>query len=292
MPDFEMVARLKANANQQKENQQKKSVGVSQGAKTSQGAKNEQQTNQESAGTTKPKEEPPQKSAGTTKPKEEPKKEPQEQKKEKPQEQSKQQEKTKESSSKKTEEKPAHTPRDSKRSSKVDGRRVSTNTTGIATIPWEGKFDKASLGSMPREVINIAQESFPNLNQTQSVFAYVIANSDKEIPIYTPESIKDMIEDYKSKQYYDKVGDDLVELKALIKNMFVLMRKMSLTADVTEIEISTLLAVYLGLTKNRPSTVDQFNADDLYLKEVSDKFKEYVNNNNITNQRKDGRPIR
>lgn len=292
MPDFEMVARLKANANQQKENQQKKSVGVSQGAKTSQGAKNEQQTNQESVGATKPKEEPPQKSAGTVNPKEELKKEPQEQKKEKPQEQSKQQEKTKESSSKKTEEKPAHTPRDSKRSSKVDGRRVSTNTTGIATIPWEGKFDRASLGSMPRDVINIAQESFPELNQTQSVFAYVIANSDKEVPIYTPENIKNMIADYRSKQYFDKVGNDIIELKVLIKNMFVLMRKMSLTADVTEVEVSTLLAIYLGFTRNRPATVDQVDAGDLYLKEFSDKFKDYVNNNNITNQRKDGRPIR
>ena len=272
MPDYEMMARLKAKENQ-------KSVGVS-------------KDTQKSVGVSKPKEEPPQKSAGTTKPKEEPKKEPQEQKKEKSQEQSKQQEKTKEAIPKKTEEKPAHIPRDSKRTSKVDGRRVSTNTTGIATIPWEGKFNKASLGSMPRDVINIAQESFPELNQTQSVFAYVIANSNKEIPIYTPESIKDMIEDYKSKQYYDKVGDDLVELKALIKNMFVLMRKMSLTADVTEVEVSTLLAIYLGFTRNRPATVDQVDAGELYLKEFSDKFKDYVKNDMIVNQRKDGRPIK
>ena len=291
MPDFEMVARLKANANQQKENQQKKSVGVSQGAKTSQGAKNEQQTNQESVGATKPKEEPPQKSAGTVNSKEEPKKEPQEQKKEKPQEKQNIEE-TKEATPKKTEEKPAHTPRDSKRSSKVDGRRVSTNTTGIATIPWEGKFGRASLGSMPRDVINIAQESFPELNQTQSVFAYVIANSDKEVPIYTPESIKNMIEDYRSKQYFDKVGNDIIELKALIKNMFVLMRKMSLAADVTEVEVSTLLAIYLGFTRNRPATVDQVDAGELYLKEFSDKFKDYVKNDMIVNQRKDGRPIR
>lgn len=271
MPDYEMMARLKAQQNQ-------KSVGVS-------------KDTQKSAGVSKPKEEPPQKSVGAVNSKEEPKKEPQEQKKEKPPEKQNTG-KTTEATSKKDDAKPAYTPTSSKRSSKVDGRRVSTNTTGIATVPWEGKFDKASLGSMPREVINIAQESFPNLNQTQSVFAYVIANSDKEIPIYTPESIKDMIEDYRSKQYYDKVGDDLVELKALIKNMLMLMRKMSLTADVTEVEISALLAVYLGLTKNRPSTVDQFNADDLYLKEVSDKFKEYVNNDNIVNRRKDGRPIK
>lgn len=190
-------------------------------------------------------------------------------------------------------EKPAHTSRDSKRSdNKRTTRRVSTNTTGIATIPWEGKFNKASLGSMPRDVINIAQESFPELNQTQSVFAYVIANSDKEIPIYTPESIKNMIEDYRNKQYFDKVGDDLIEIKMLIKNMFVLMRKMSLTSDVTEVEVSTLLATYLGFTRNRPSTVDQVDAGDLYLKEFSDKFKDYVKNISILRQRKDGRPIR
>lgn len=271
MPDYEMMARLKAKENQ-------KSVGVS-------------KDTQKSAGVSKPKEEPPQKSVGAVNSKEEPKKEPQEQKKEKPQEKQNTEE-TKEAIPKKTEEKTAHIPRDSKRTSKVDGRRVSTNTTGIATIPWEGKFDKASLGSMPRDVINIAQESFPELNQTQSVFAYVIANSDKEVPIYTPESIKNMIEDYKSKQYFDKVGNDIVELKALIKNMFVLMRKMSLIADVTEVEVSTLLAVYLGLTKNRPSTVDQVDAGDLYLKEFSDKFKDYVKNDMIVNQRKDGRPIR
>lgn len=271
MPDYEMMARLKAKENQ-------KSVGVS-------------KDTQKSVGVSKPKEELPQKSAGTVNPKEEPKKEPQEQKKEKPQEKQNTEE-TKEASSKKTEEKPAHIPRDSKRSSKVDGRRVSTNTTGIATIPWEGKFNKASLGSMPRDVINIAQESFPELNQTQSVFAYVIANSDKEIPIYTPESIKNMIEDYRSKQYFDKVGNDIIELKALIKNMFVLMRKMSLTSDVTEVEVSTLLATYLGFTRNRPATVDQVDAGDLYLKEFSDKFKDYVKNDMVVNQRKDGRPIR
>lgn len=102
MPDYEMMARLKAKENQ-------KSVGVS-------------KDTQENAGTTKPK------------------KEPQEQKKEKPQEKQNTEE-TKEAIPKKTEEKPAHIPRDSKRTSKVDGRRVSTNTTGIATIPWEGKFD-------------------------------------------------------------------------------------------------------------------------------------------------------
>ncbi len=271
MPDYEMMARLKAKENQ-------KSVGVS-------------KDTQKSVGVSKPKEEPPQKSAGTVNSKEEPKKEPQEQKKEKPQEKQNTEE-TKEAIPKKTEEKPAHIPRDSKRTSKVDGRRVSTNTTGIATIPWEGKFDKASLGSMPRDVINIAQESFPELNQTQSVFAYVIANSDKEVPIYTPESIKNMIEDYRSKQYFDKVGNDIIELKALIKNMFVLMHKMSLTADVTEVEVSTLLAIYLGFTRNRPATVDQVDAGELYLKEFSDKFKDYVKNDMIVNQRKDGRPIR
>lgn len=270
-----MMARLKAKENQ-------KSVGVS-------------KDTQKSVGVSKPKEEPPQKSAGAVNFKEEPKKEPQEQKNEKSQEQP---EKTKEAipkkdnESKKDNEKPAHIPRDSKRTSKVDGRRVSTNTTGIATIPWEGKFNKASLGSMPRDVINIAQESFPELNQTQSVFAYVIANSDKEVPIYTPESIKNMIEDYRSKQYFDKVGNDIIELKALIKNMFVLMRKMSLTADVTEVEVSTLLAIYLGFTRNRPATVDQVDAGELYLKEFSDKFKDYVKNDMIVNQRKDGRPIR
>lgn len=271
MPDYEMMARLKAKENQ-------KSVGVS-------------KDTQKSAGVSKPKEEPPQKSVGTVNPKEEPKKEPQEQKKEKPQEKQNTEE-TKEAIPKKTEEKPAHIPRDSKRTSKVDSRRVSTNTTGIATIPWEGKFNKASLGSMPRDVINIAQESFPELNQTQSVFAYVIANSDKEIPIYTPESIKNMIEDYRSKQYFDKVGNDIVELKALIKNMFVLMRKMFLTADVTEVEVSTLLAIYLGFTRNRPATVDQVDAGELYLKEFSDKFKDYVKSDMIVNQRKDGRPIK
>lgn len=271
MPDFEMMARLKAKENQ-------KSVGVS-------------KDTQKSVGVSKSKEEPPQKSAGTVNPKEEPKKEPQEQKKEKSQEKQNI-EKAKEVIPKKTEEKPAHTPRDSKRTSKVDGRRVSTNTTGIATIPWEGKFDKASLGSMPRDVINIAQESFPELNQTQSVFAYVIANSDKEVPIYTPESIKNMIEDYRSKQYFDKVGNDIIELKALIKNMFVLMCKMSLTSDVTEVEVSTLLATYLGFTRNRPATVDQVDAGELYLKEFSDKFKDYVKNDMVVNQRKDGRPIR
>lgn len=264
MPDYEMMARLKAKENQ-------KSVGISKDI-------------QKSAGVSKS-------NAGTVNPKEEPKKEPQEQKKEKLQEKQNTEE-TKEAIPKKTEEKPAHIPRDSKRTSKVDGRRVSTNTTGIATIPWEGKFDKASLGSMPRDVINIAQENFPELNQTQSVFAYVIANSDKEVPIYTPESIKNMIEDYRSKQYFDKVGDDIVELKALIKNMFVLMRKMSLTADVTEVEVSTLLAIYLGFTRNRPATVDQVDAGELYLKEFSDKFKDYVKNDMIVNQRKDGRPIR
>lgn len=271
MPDFEMMARLKAKENQ-------KSVGVS-------------KDTQKSVGVSKPKEEPLQKSAGTVNPKEEPKKEPQEQKKEKPQEKQNTEE-TKEATPRKTEEKPAHIPRDSKRTSKTNTRRVSTNTTGIATIPWEGKFDKASLGSMPRDVINIAQESFPELNQTQSVFAYVIANSDKEVPIYTPESIKNMIEDYRSKQYFDKVGNDIIELKALIKNMFVLMRKMSLTSDVTEVEVSTLLATYLGFTRNRPATVDQVDAGELYLKEFSDKFKDYVKNDMVVNQRKDGRPIR
>ena len=271
MPDYEMMARLKAKENQ-------KSVGVS-------------KDTQKSAGVSKPKEEPPQKNIGTVNSKEEPKKELQEQKKEKPQEKQNTEE-TKEAIPKKTEEKPAHIPRDSKRTSKVDGRRVSTNTTGIATIPWEGKFDKASLGSMPRDVINIAQESFPELNQIQSVFAYVIANSDKEVPIYTPESIKNMIEDYRSKQYFDKVGNDIIELKALIKNMFVLIRKMSLTADVTEVEVSTLLAIYLGFTRNRPATVDQVDAGELYLKEFSDKFKDYAKNDMIVNQRKDGRPIK
>lgn len=271
MPDYEMMARLKAKENQ-------KSVGVS-------------KDTQKSAGVSKPKEEPSQKSVGTVNSKEEPKKEPQEQKKEKPQEKQNTEE-TKETTPKKTEEKPAHIPRDSKRTSKVDGRKVSTNTTGIATIPWEGKFNKASLGSMPRDVINIAQESFPELNQTQSVFAYVIANSDKEVPIYTPESIKNMIEDYRSKQYFDKVGNDIIELKALIKNMFVLMRKMSLTSDVTEVEVSTLLATYLGFTRNRPATVDQVDAGELYLKGFSDKFKDYVKNDMVVNQRKDGRPIK
>lgn len=272
MPDYEMMALLKAKENQ-------KSVGVS-------------KDTQKSATAPKSQEETPQKSAGTVNPKEEPKKEPQEQKKEKPQEKQNI-EKTKEAIPKKTEEKPAHTPRESKRSdNKRTTRKVSTNTTGIATIPWESKFDKASLGSMPRDVINIAQESFPELNQTQSVFAYVIANSDKEIPMYTPESIKNMIEDYRSKQYFDKVGDDIVELKMLIKNMFVLMRKMSLTSDVTEVEVSTLLATYLGFTRNRPATVDQVDAGDLYLKEFSDKFKDYVKNISTLRQRKDGRPIR